>query len=409
MFPRLKSAVHQYPRQFWLLTTVMMLAYFFHSLMWSFLLLYISLHLGQPLSNVSWLMTLNAAVGVAASFLGGAIADRFGRKGVMIFSLLLAAFGWFFFRLAGSLPVYALLMVVTGATTPVYRLTADAMVADLVPEEKRLDAYSLLRMGNNFGVAFGPAVGGFLVTVSYGLTFAIMGIGFAGIGILVALLIRETRSRNSDSPTTTAEEPGSYAMILRDKIFLQVLVAYSLNRICTSTLWMMLAAYTKQNYGLSESHYGFIPTTNAIMVITMQLLITRQVNRRKPPTAMAIGALVYAISIFCVAFGTGFWWFWLCMVGATIGEMILVPTTTTYTSRLAPPAMRARYMSLYNLTWSIGSGLGPLLAGFSSDLFSPQAMWYTAGLTGFLAFLIFAKLAWQKPTFMSSAARTGHL
>ncbi len=97
------------------------------------------------------------------------------------------------------------------------------------------------------------------------------------------------------------------------------------------------------------------------------------------------------------------------MVGATIGEMILVPTTTTYTSRLAPPAMRARYMSLYNLTWSIGSGLGPLLAGFSSDLFSPQAMWYTAGLTGFLAFLIFAKLAWQKPTFMSSAARTGHL
>jgi len=66
-------------------------------------------------------------------------------------------------------------------------------------------------------------------------------------------------------------------------------------------------------------------------------------------------------------------------------------------------------MSLYNLTWSIGSGLGPLLAGFSSDLFSPQAMWYTAGLTGFLAFLIFAKLAWQKPTFMSSAARTGQL
>jgi MFS family permease len=191
-----------------------------------------------------------------------------------------------------------------------------------------------------------------------------MGIGFAGIGILVAFLIRETRSRSSNSSITPAEEPASYAMILRDKIFLQVLVAYSLNRICTSTLWMMLAAYTKQNYGLSERHYGFIPTTNAIMVITMQLFITRQVIRYKPSAAMAFGALVYAVSIFCVAFGTGFWWFWLCMVGATIGEMILVPTTTTYTSRLAPPAMRARYMSLYNLTWSIGSGLGPLLAWF---------------------------------------------
>ncbi len=247
-----------------------MLAYFFHSLMWSFLLLYISLHLGQPLSNVSWLMTLNAAVGVASSFLGGAIADRFGRKGVMIFSLLLAAFGWFFFRLAGSLPVYALLMVVTGATTPVYRLTADAMVADLVPEEKRLDAYSLLRMGNNFGVAFGPAVGGFLVTVSYGLTFAIMGIGFAGIGILVAFLIRETRSRSSNSSITPAEEPASYAMILRDKIFLQVLVAYFLESNLHLHFMDDAGSLHQTKLRLIRKPLWFHPHHHAIMVITMQ-------------------------------------------------------------------------------------------------------------------------------------------
>lgn len=393
MFFKLKQNFFNYPRQFWLIAFLMMLAWLFFSLIWSYLLLYISQKMDQPLSVVSWLMTLNAIVGISASFLGGAIADRFGRKGVMVFSLIVTGVGWYLYRSAGTLPVFALLTVITGATTPLYRLTADAMVADLVPVEKRLDAYSILRMGNNLGVAIGPLVGGLLVTVSYFIAFTVMGIGFIVIGLLVLLLIKESRQHGNAGPVVKQANDGGYRLILKDHIFMRVIGAYTLNRICTSILWMMLAAYTSQNYGLAERQYGFIPATNAIMVIFMQLLITRKINQYRPQVAMMTGALIYAVSIFSVAFGSGFWWFWLCMVGATIGEMVLVPTTTTFTSRLAPPEMRARYMSLYTLTWTIGTGLGPLLAGFASDLFAPRAMWFAAGLAGFAAFLIFLQLS----------------
>lgn len=385
--------VRSYPRQFWLINLLMMLAWLFYSIIWSYLLLFLSQRLEQPLSGVSWLMTLNAVVGVTSSFLGGAIADRFGRKGVMVFSLLLTSVGWFFFRSADNLPFVALLVVVTGATTPLYRLATDAMVADLIPVENRLDAYSMLRMWNNLGVAIGPAIGGFLISVSYFVTFSVVGIGFAIIGFLSWLLLRESGTRHQITHNEATKSGRGYRTILQDKVFVKTLSAYTLNRMCTSILWLMLAAYTKQNFGLSESDYGFIPATNAVMVITLQLLITRKVNRHRPQSAMVAGTLVYAISIFSVAFGEGFWWFWLCMVGATIGEMILVPTTTTFTSRLAPPDLRARYMSLYTFTWTIGSGLGPLLAGFASDIFNPRAMWYTAGFAGFASFFIFLRLA----------------
>lgn len=393
MFSDIKGKILAYSGQFWLIAGLMMLAWMFFSLIWSYLLLYISTKMGQTLSAVAWLMTLNAIVGLAASFLGGAIADRFGRKGVMVFALIITGAGWFFYRAADNLPVFALLMVITGATTPLYRLTSDAMVADLVPVEKRLDAYSILRMGNNLGVAIGPVLGGLLISVSYYVTFTVMGAGFAVIGLVALLLVKESRTRVSHDVLALEEKNRGYLDIIKDRVFMRVLGAYTLNRICTSILWMMLAAYTSQNFGLSESRYGFIPTTNALMVIFLQLLVTRQVNRHRQQIAMAAGALIYAVSILSVAFGTGFWWFWLCMVGATIGEMILVPTTTTFTSQLAPPAMRARYMSLYTLTWSIGTGLGPLLAGFASDLFSPRAMWYAAGSAGFVAFLVFLQLA----------------
>jgi len=392
MFSRIERAVQAYPRQFWLLSLLMMLAWLFYSIIWSYLLLYFSQRLGKPISGVAWLMTLNAIVGVASSFLGGSIADRFGRKGVMVFALLFSAMGWFFFRSAGNLPVVALLIVVTGATTPLYRLATDAMVADLVPVDKRLDAYSMMRMWNNLGVAIGPAIGGFLISISYFVTFSVVGIGFAVIGVLGWLLMRETGTRQKMVIKDDLKQGRGYRTILQDRIFVKILGAYTLNRVCTSILWVTLAAYTKQNFGLSESTYGFIPATNAIMVITLQLLITRQVNRHRPSSAMVVGTLIYAISIFSVAFGEGFWWFWLCMVGATVGEMILVPTTTTFTSKLAPPDLRARYMSLYTFTWTIGTGLGPLLAGFAGDLFTPRAMWYTAGLAGFASFLIFLSI-----------------
>lgn len=352
-------------------------------------MLFISQRLELPLSSVSGLMMINAATGMVTTFLGGAIADKFGRKGVMVFSLLFCGVGWFFFQAAGTLPVFALLMAITGATTPLYRLAADSMISDLILPEKRLDAYSQLRMGNNIGVAVGPAIGGYLASVSYDIAFTVIGAGLATIGLAVAFLASETKPQVETLAEVQIDKSGGYARIIKDKTFMAIIIAFTFNRICTSILWLMLAAYAKQNFGLSERVYGYIPATNALMVIFLQMLVTRQVNRGKPVPAMALGALIYAVSIGSVAFANGFLGFWLCMVAATVGEMILVPTTTTYTSRLAPADMRARYMSIYTLSTGIGTGVGPWLGGFMEKIFNAQSMWYAAGAVGFAGFLIF--------------------
>jgi len=48
---------------------------------------------------------------------------------------------------------------------------------------------------------------------------------------------------------------------------------------------MLLAVYAKQNYGISESLYGFIPTTNAVMVILFQMMVTSRVKHQRPEKA----------------------------------------------------------------------------------------------------------------------------
>jgi MFS family permease len=374
----------------------MMLTWTFHSMLWPFLLLYASDKLHQPLTAVAGLLTLNAATGLITTFIGGAIADRFGRKWVMAFSLIFCAVSWYLFRLAGTLPVFALLMALNGATTPLYRLASDAMIADLIPTENRIDAYSILRMGNNIGVAFGPAIGGFTAAISYNISFAITGAGLLICGLLIVIFSIETMPRYIPSQLPKQRPFQGYKDALKDRHLLGFLGSLTFNRMCSAILWMLLAVHAKNNFNISESMYGFIPTTNAVMVILFQIFVTRWVKKRNAGYSMTLGALFYAIAVFGVAFGQGFWGFWLCMVIATIGEMILLPTSTNYVSALAPEDKRARYMSLYTITWGVGTGLGPLIGGILSDQISPTATWIGAGVIGLIGTGLFFINTWNK-------------
>ena len=389
MISRIRSVYLRYPRQFWLVAGIMLLAWTFHSMLWPYLLIYSSEKLSLSLTAVAGLLTINAGVGLVTTFLGGAIADRFGRKWVMGISFLFCAVSWYFFQYASTLTDFILLMALNGASTPIYRLAADSMMADLVPGEKRIEAYSILRMGNNIGVALGPAIGGFTAAVSYSLSFKITGLGIFLCGILVILFTGETIPA-LNSVTAPQKSPlRGYWHIFKDGPFISLIGAFTLNRIASATIWLMLGIYVKTNYGISESLYGFIPTTNAVMVVLFQVLTTSWVKKHDPRWMLVLGSAFYGVALLGVAFGRGFWAFWLCMVIATIGEMIAVPTSTTTAAAMAPADMRGRYMSLYTLTAGVGSGVGPLLGGILSDAYGPAATWYGGGLIGFASALAF--------------------
>jgi len=95
----------------------------------------------------------------------------------MAISLLVNGLAYLIQSQANSLPVFAIAMAISGAFNPLYRVGADAMMADLIPSERRADAYSLLRTSNNLGVAMGPAIGGALVATSYTTAFYIAASG----------------------------------------------------------------------------------------------------------------------------------------------------------------------------------------------------------------------------------------
>ncbi len=364
-------------------------------MIWPFLLIYVSEKLALPLTTVASLLTLNATTGLITSFLAGPVIDRVGRKWVMVFSLAMNGIINIFMSQANSLPAFALLMGLTGAFNPLYRVGADAMMADLIPPEKRIDAYSLLRLSNNVGVALGPAIGGFVAGVSYTAAFACAASGLLVYSVLILVLAVETLPQEAANLARQKAEPlGGYGIILKDGRFIPFVAAFTLTQIASAMVWTLLSVYTKVNYNLPEAMYGFIPTTNALMVVFVQLGVT-QISKRHPPLrALAVGSLFYAVGVGSIALGRSFWGFWISMVIITLGELIMVPTASTLTANLAPADMRGRYMSIYGLTWAVASGTGPVVGGYLNDTIAPVSIWYGGlciGLVSTIAFLLISR------------------
>ncbi len=134
------------------------------------------------------------------------------------------------------------------------------------------------------------------------------------------------------------------------------------------------------------------------MVIFLQLPVTAWTKKRPALLMLALGSLFYAVGVGSLSLGRGFWGFWISMVIFTTGELILMPTSTTYAANLAPTDMRGRYMSVYGLTWGIASGISPVLGGFLHDHYGPVTIWYggmAIGLVATIAFLFLSR--WRQP------------
>ena len=396
---RWRQAVRGYPTQFWLMFLGMLLATLGASMIWPYLLIYAAERLQAPLTQVSALFTINAAFGLLAAVLAGPVVDTWGRKGVLVVSLLGAggvylALGW-----AARWWQFALLVAFWGLFTPLYRVGGDAMLADLVAPERRPEAYALLRMANNLGVAVGPAIGGFLATTSYHLAFYAAGTGFAIYALLLLVAARETLPGQGrlawDAVRRAALE---YLQVAADRALRGMLLAYLLAVMAAALMWIFLSLYLKTRFGIPESQFGWLATTNATMVVAFQFAVTRRAEKFASLRVMAAGAALYGLGIGSMALGRTFGHFWLSMVVVTLGEMLLVPTASAYVANLAPPDRRGRYMASLGLVWSLASGLITPLGGWLSDHLTPMAPWLAALALGLLSAALFLyQETWAHP------------
>jgi len=403
---RIKALYNEYPRQYWLMITGIVLATAGGSMIWPFLLIYASGKLDLPLSTVATLISINAGTGLLASLIAGTLADRVGRKVVMNLSLTVNGLAYFLLMHAETYPQFVGLMVMVGLSNPLYQVGADAMLADMIPSEKRTDAYAITRIANNAAFALGPAIGGFLATRSYDLAFYCAGIGFLTYSVLLFFLARETLNKSTVNLSNPNSKQEGYGRVLQDKNYLAFVAMISLGLIAPTMLWILMPVYAKTNFGIPEALYGWIPTTNALMCVFVQYSVTSITRKYPTLPVLGIGMLIYALGAGSVALMSSFWGFWLSMVILTFGELTLVPTASKYVADIAPADLRGRYMSMHWLGWGLARTLSPIIGGFLNDNIAPRAIWLGGlfiGLTSTLGIFLLSRVSAPRTRSLTEA------
>ncbi len=394
LLERIRQTYNEYPSQFWVLMMGMFIDRIGGALMFPFFTLYVTQKFDVGMTEVGVLFGLFSISSVVGSTLGGALTDRLGRKGMIIFGLLASAFSSLLMGLVNQIELFFATAIIVGVFANSGGPAQQAMVADLLPEEKRAQGFGLLRVIANLAVAIGPAIGGLLAARSYLLLFICDAVASTITAGVVLAAIRETMpvTPEGEPQETIAQTFGGYVTVLRDSTFVVFMGACILMVLVYMQMNTTLSVYLRDAHGIAERGFGYIMSLNAGMVVLFQFSITRWIAKYRPLVVMAVGTLLYAIGFGMYGFVSTYVMFLLAMAIITIGEMMTAPTSQSLVAQLAPERMRGRYMAVFGFTWVIPSAVGPLLAGLIMDNADPNWVWYAAGLLGLVAVGGFAML-----------------
>ncbi len=348
-----------------------------------FLTLYLTRILGMSQREAGdWLFAASLAY-LPGSMLGGKLADRIGRRKVMLASQLgagafLALAGSF--RLSAFLPVFVLLyLACDGVTDP----ARSAMTTDVTTPENRQASYSLLYLGHNLGFAGGPLIAGFLFEKAPSWLFWGNGIAALAASTLVVALVPETkpdraaieRSLRSDSSEKAHE--GNLFSALRSRGFLVVFTLL--------TTWYGFV-YAQHRFALplqagelfgdkGAALYGSLMTLNALMVIALNAPIVAALKRFKPVANVAFAGVLYALGFGMLAFVRSPWLFFASTALWTIGEIVNATNEPAYVANHTPMSHRGRFAAILPIVGSLGYSASGPVGGRVLEASGPPAMW----------------------------------
>ena len=382
MFSSLKRIYEEYPRKFWVLIGVYFIDRVGGSLIYPFLSLYITGKFGVGMTQVGVMLAIHSVSAFIGNLLGGALTDRFGRKSMLIVGLVSSASVSLSMGLVQDWTIFYLLVSLTGFLSHIGDPAASAMMADILPIEKRTDGYGVLRVAVNLAVTIGPAIGGLMAGVSYLLLF-VMDCVVSGIAaIIVFFSLPETKPEipEGEIQASTLQTIKGYGIVFKDRLLLVIIVLTMFTAIVYLQINSSLSVYLRDLHGISAQQFGYILSLNAIMVVVMQFSITKQVKKFQPLWMMALGNVLYAGGFAMYGFVSGYPAFLFAMVIVTLGEMVIAPVIQTVVAFIAPHDMRGRYMAAFQIGRQSAAAIGPLVAGVILDNYNPHWLWYGGGL-----------------------------
>lgn len=289
----------------------------------------------------------------------GWLADRWGRKPMMVLSLIAQAALSLIYLFISDPIFFVVLRFVEGAVAAAFLPSARAQITDSIPSEKRGEAFGIFGAFFNAGFLFGPAVGGLLAGTGYASTF--IGAALFRVAALVLVMVmikpvaRHTQSQQVEKVPLKIRElfalplSGSYLLAFGDFLY----IGFDITLV---PLWMT-------RLGASVEWIGATYMFWSIPGVILAPLAGRIADRRRRSSMILIFGLAQVPLYIIYGLSNLFWLIaGLYIVHGTIYAFVQ-PAVDSHVSTASMSYARARILGLYSAFGLIGGFVGA--SGFS--------------------------------------------
>ncbi len=338
------------------------------------------------------LMTMSFALAqlVAAPFMGS-LADRYGRRPLVLLALAAFAAANIGFLLASSTSTFILIRIVEGALTAGLFPAAMGVVSDVVPEKQRAQWIGIVMGSYGAGLIFGPVLGGVLYD-GWGLAAPFIASAVMGIIALIAAVVmvpetrtpevrrrEELRSRRA-SPSAPAADVSLWASFPRPlHLFGTLLVLDFIGVFAFAFIEPQMVFYFYDELDWSTVQFGLVVGAYGLAMVFGQIVLGRSSDKYGRKPLIVLGILLTVTLYVGLILVTRYVVMLLVAAVAGLGSALISPALSSYYLDITDDQYKSRILGVKESSASLGSVVGPLLLVGISAVTTAQGVFAIAG------------------------------
>jgi DHA1 family multidrug resistance protein-like MFS transporter len=334
---------------------------------------------------VFWSGALVTSTGVSLAIFSpiwGALADRHGRKLMVLRSMLIGGLIIALMGLVQNVEQFLILRILQGVFTGTIA-AATALVAGIVPRDRLAWSMGLLQTSVYVGISAGPVLGG-LIAQAVGIrgTFFVAGAMLAIAGIFVWQFVHE-----HFTPPSMTRRPGFFQTVsigLRSPVLMPLMVTLLLVQLSSAIVFPILPLFVERLSSATDPvklYAGLAFGATAVFSALAALFYSRLVDRSGYRRILILACFGAALLFLPQAFVGNIGQFLLLRAGLGIFFGVLIPATNAIVGLSTPPELRGSAYGLTSSATAVGNAIGPLLGStLAASLGYPAVFIATAGV-----------------------------
>ncbi len=351
-------------------------------------------HLGAGPAGVGLILTIYALAQFIFTPILGALSDRYGRKPIIVGSLLIEAFSFALSGLAGSLTVLLIARFIGGLGASNIG-SAQAVVADVTPPEGRARGMGMIGAAIGLGFVVGPAIGGLLAPIGPAVPFwAAMAVAFVNALLVMAFLPETHKERGVSTTSASAKQgrgllPTGMGRLLRNSAVTRLIAINLLFTVAFTAMEAVYPLFSQHTFGWTAKENGYIFTYVGIVIVLMQGgLVGRLVKRFGERSLLIAGLVMLAAGLALLPWSTHLALMLVALGILSVGDGAVTPTVSALLSLASPREAQGETLGLAQGIAGLGRVVGPLAAGSIFAVAGPGAPFLAGSVLVILAMLI---------------------